>query len=90
MMKINFLSTGSRPDLVVGHLKIAIGIIVVFELLLGFAMWTPIKVRYYTRRLDSSGLAVRAEAVREMRGLRLKEKPPGDTTWGRAENIPCS
>jgi hypothetical protein len=24
------------------------------------------------------------------RGLRLKRKPPGDTTSGRAENIPCS
>ena len=30
------------------HLKIAIGILVVFGLLLlGFAMWTPVRVKYY-------------------------------------------
>jgi len=45
----------------------AIGILVVFGLLLlGFAMWTPIKVRYYTDRLQSDDADVRINATREL------------------------
>ena len=46
------------------HLKIAIGIIVVFGLLLlGFAMWTPVRVKYYAWQYRSPDVATRAKAV---------------------------
>ena len=46
------------------HLKIAIGIIVVFGLLLlGFALWTPVRLKYYAWRYRSSDVSVRVKAV---------------------------
>ncbi len=58
MMKMNF------------HLKLAIGIIVVFGLLLlGFAMWTPVRVKYYAWQYRSPDVATRAKAVDGLIGL---------------------
>ena len=46
------------------HLKLAIGIIVVFGLLLlGFAIWTPVRVKYYAWQYRSTDVAARVKAI---------------------------
>ena len=46
------------------HLKLAIGIIVVFGLLLlGFAWWTPVRVKYYAWQYRSPDIAARVKAI---------------------------
>ncbi len=46
------------------HLKLAIGILLVFGLLLlGFAMWTPVRLKYYAWKYRSPDVAARVKAV---------------------------